>query len=90
MAEDFLSKIREADETIARIKREELQDFIIEELDKRFDRILKGIGLTEQQDQQVSRLYNYRVGSENFLKGITRFKWLIALVCASVSLILHS
>ena len=34
MAEDFLSKIREADETIARIKREELQDFIIEGIDR--------------------------------------------------------
>ena len=87
MTEDYLSKIKEADETIARIKHEELQDFIIEEIDKRFDQILKGIDLTEQQEQQVLRLYNYRVGSENFLKGITSFKWLVVLVCTCVSLI---
>lgn len=87
MTEDYLSKIKEADETITRIKHEELQDFIIEEIDKRFDQILKGIDLTEQQEQSVLRLYNYRVGSENFLKGITSFKWLVVLVCTCVSLI---
>ena len=88
MTEDYLSKIKEADETIARIKHEELQDFIIEEIDKRFDQILKGIDLTEQQEQSILRLYNYRVGSENFLKGITRAKAFIALVLVCASLIL--
>ena len=31
MTEDYLSKIKEVDETIARIEREELQDSIIED-----------------------------------------------------------
>ena len=54
MTEDYLSKIKEVDETIARIEREELQDFIIDQIDKRFNELLKSHDLTEQQEQQLA------------------------------------
>ena len=88
MAEDYLSKIKEADETIARIEREELQDFIIDQIDKRFNELLKSHDLTEQQEQQLARIANYSVAVRNAKEAIASLKGIIALVFACVSLIL--
>ena len=88
MAEDYLSKIKEVDETIARIEREELQDFIIDQIDKRFNELLKSHDLTEQQEQQLARIANYSVAVRNAKEAITSFNGIIALVCACVSFLL--
>ena len=88
MAEDYLSKIKEADETIARIEREELQDFIIDQIDERFNELLKSHDLTEQQEQQLARIANYSVAVRNAKEAIASLKGIIALVFACVSLIL--
>ena len=75
-------------ELITRLEREEIQDIVKEELERERDKLVKARTLTEQEEAQVSRFCNFRIGSENFLKGITEIKAFVLLLSAFVTLIL--
>ena len=75
-------------ELITRLEREEIQDVVKEELEKKRDELVKERTLTEQEEAQVSRIANHALAVTNCLKAITSFNGFIALVCAFVALIL--